>query len=549
MANGITFEQRFAKARFFNLIATGNIMKKIGLTLLTALVGGLIAVGGYKLFENKQESKMSFEERQQVHYASNPAPVISASTGNPDFTQAAAAVAPAVVHIKTTYARQAGGRRNAQPLDLFEEFFGMPRQQQPSQPAQATGSGVIISDDGYIVTNNHVVADADKIEVTLTDKRVVEAKIIGRDPNTDIALIKINEKGLPFVKLGDSDNVRIGEWVLAVGYPLGLESTVTAGIVSATGRPTGIIQREQYEQYQREMQQRGYRQPQNEQEAFIATAVESFIQTDAVINKGNSGGALVNANGELIGINSNIMSPSGYYAGYGFAVPVNLVTKIADDFVKFGEVKRGLIGITFRELNASVAEELKIKDINGLYVSEITAKGAAEEAGIKKGDVITKLDGRVITSSADLQERIYRLRPGDKVKLTYNREGKERDATVTLKEDTRSLSAANERETAASRSATEIYNKLGAGFTPATDAKKKELGVNSGVVVTQVHRGGWFDYHNIPRGAVITHINDIPVNTIDDIENALGKTERNSIKITSVPQRGSTVVQSGPIDF
>ena len=524
-------------------------MKKLGLTLLTALVGGLIAVGGYKLFEDKQESKMSFEERQELHYTNNPAPVISASTGNPDFTQAAAVVAPAVVHIQTTYARQSGGRRGGQPMDLFEEFFGMPRQQQRSQPAQATGSGVIISEDGYIVTNNHVVADADKIEVKLTDKRVLEAKIIGRDPNTDIALIKINTKGLPFVKLGDSDEVRIGEWVLAVGYPLGLESTVTAGIVSATGRPTGIIQREQFEQYQREMQQRGYRQPQNEQEEFIATAVESFIQTDAVINKGNSGGALVNAHGELIGINSNIASPTGYYAGYGFAVPVNLVKKIADDFVKYGEVKRGLIGITFRELNPSAAEELGIKDIDGLYVNGVTAKGAAEEAGIKQGDIITKLDGRTITSSADLQERIYRLRPGDKVKLTYKRDGKDRDVTVTLKEDTRSSSSANEKETAASRSATEIYNKLGAGFVPATDAKKKELGVNSGVVVTQVHRGGWFDYHNIQRGVVITHINDIPVNNIDDIENALSKTERNSIKITSVPQRGSTVVQSGPVDF
>src|SRR5690606_19692147 len=219
-----------------------------------------------------------------------------------------------------------------------------------------------ISEDGYIMTNNHVVEDATKIEVQLTDKRVLEAKIIGRDPNTDLALIKINEKGLPFVRFGNSDEVRIGEWVLAVGYPLGLESTVTAGIVSATGRSTGIIARELME---RQYKQQGY---QSDREAMVNTAVESFIQTDAVINKGNSGGPLVNANGELIGINSNIMTPTGTYAGYGFAVPVNLVKKIADDFIKFGQVKRGLIGITFQELNPSVAKELEIKDITGLYV-------------------------------------------------------------------------------------------------------------------------------------------------------------------------------------
>ncbi|MFB2120522.1 Do family serine endopeptidase [Parapedobacter sp. 2B3] len=519
-------------------------MKKLGLTLLTALVGGLIAVGGYKLFESKQESRMSFEERQELHYASNPVPNVVSSTGNPDFTQAAAMVAPAVVHITTTYpGRSRGG--NAAPMDLFEEFFGMPRQRQQSQPpAQATGSGVIISQDGYIVTNNHVVEDANKIEVQLTDKRVVEAKIIGRDPNTDLALIKINEKGLPFVRFGDSDKVRIGEWVLAVGYPLGLESTVTAGIVSATGRSTGIIARELQ---QREYQQRGG-YPQTDDQPMLNTAVESFIQTDAVINKGNSGGPLVNSAGELIGINSNIMTPTGTYAGYGFAVPVNLVKKISDDFIQFGRVKRGLIGIAFRELSPALAKELGISEVNGLHVSDVVAKGAAEEAGIKAGDIITKLDGRAITSSSDLQERIYRLRPGDKVKLTYKRDGKERDVTVTLKEDTSSTEREAESESAAKRSATEIYNQLGAGFVPTPDAKKKELGVSSGVTVTQVHPGGWFDYQNIRRGQVVTHVNDVAVNSPDDVESALGKTQRGMIKVTIVPQRGAISTISGPIE-
>ncbi|MGK6349787.1 Do family serine endopeptidase [Parapedobacter sp. DT-150] len=521
-------------------------MKKLGLTFVTALVGGLIAVGGYKLFEHKQESNMSFEERQQLHYANNPVPDVVSSTGNPDFTQAAAMVAPAVVHITTTYSGRPRGAGGGDPMELFEEFFGMPRQQQPRSqpPAQATGSGVIISEDGYIVTNNHVVEEANKIEVQLTDKRVVQAKVIGRDPNTDLALIKINEKGLPFVRFGNSDDVRIGEWVLAVGYPLGLESTVTAGIVSATGRATGIIARELQ---QRQYQQRGY--PQTDEEPLINTAVESFIQTDAVINKGNSGGPLVNANGELIGINSNIMTPTGTYAGYGFSVPVNLVKKIADDFIKFGMVKRGLIGITFQELNPATAKELEIKEINGLYVSEIVPDGAAEEAGIKAGDIITKLDGRVIASSSDLQERIYRLRPGDKVKLTYTREGKERDVTVTLKEDTRAAERKAEEESAAERSATEIYNKLGAGFVPASAAKKKELGISSGVVVTQVHQGGLFDYFNVQRGLVITQINGAPVNSADDVETALADSERGIVRIVGVPQQGTRVELNIPIEY
>lgn len=525
-------------------------MKKIGLTLLTALVGGLIAVGGYKFFENKQQSNLSFEERQELHYASNPTAPIVASTGNPDFTQAAAAVAPAVVHIKTTYpARTARGRSTQQgsPFDLFEEFFGTPRQRQPQQvqPAQATGSGVIISTDGYIVTNNHVVEDADKIEVSLTDRRIVEAKIIGRDPNTDLALIKINEKDLPFVKLGDSDDVRIGEWVLAVGYPLGLESTVTAGIVSATGRATGIIGNELR---QRQLQEQGWGQQQIQPEEFVNTAIESFIQTDAVINKGNSGGALVNAKGELIGINSNIMSPSGYYAGYGFAVPVNIVKKISDDFVKFGAVKRGLIGVTFQALNAEAAKELGISDVFGLYVNEVVQGGGADKGGLKKGDIITKIDGKTIIASSDLQERVYILRPGDKVKLTYKRDGKERETTITLQEETKT-SKAEDSKTAAARSATELYNKLGAGFVAATDARKSELGISSGVVVTQVHRGGLFDYYNIQRGLVITQINGREVNSIDDVESALADTKRSMIHIVGIPQKGSRIEFNLPIDI
>lgn len=514
-------------------------MKKIGLTLLTAVIGGAIAVGGYKLFENKQLESMSFEERQNVYYANNPSPLedMMSSTGNPDFTQAAAAVSPGVVHIKVTMTARGSQRRGgSSPFDMFEEFFGLPQQRraQPRQ-AQASGSGVILTPDGYIVTNNHVVEDADKIEVQLTDKRTFEAKVIGKDPNTDLALIKVNASNLPIVKMGNSDNVQIGEWVLAVGYPLSLQSTVTAGIVSAKGRQIGILG---------EPQQRRFR---NEEEAVINTAIESFIQTDAVINKGNSGGALVNARGELIGINSAIASPTGVYAGYGFAIPINLAKKILDDFKEFGSVKRGFVGITFNEINETIRKEKGIDDINGLYVQDVVKDGGADAAGIKAGDVITKIDGRTIYSSSDLQERVARLRPGDKVKLTYKRNGKESEVSVTLKGEEENKSRREDEESNAS--ATEIYNKLGASFIPATDAQKKELGISSGVMVTQIHRGGVFEYFGVERGLIITHINGQPVNNADQVESALANTRRNIVRIKGVPERGSTVEFNVPIDY
>lgn len=421
----------------------------------------------------------------------------------------------------------------------------MPQQRraQPRQ-AQASGSGVIISPDGYIVTNNHVVEDADKIEVQLTDKRTFEAKVIGRDANTDLALIKVNATGLPLVKLGNSDNVQIGEWVLAVGYPLSLQSTVTAGIVSAKGRQIGILGESQQPQ-----RGYGYGPGQGQEEQIVNTAIESFIQTDAVINKGNSGGALVNAKGELIGINSAIASPTGVYAGYGFAIPINLAKKILDDFKEFGSVKRGFVGVSFREVSDLTAEQKKefgVTDILGLYVFDAVKGGAAEAAGVKEGDIITKIDGNVIYSSSDLQERVARLRPGDKVKITYKREGKEREATITLKGEEAKAKA---EEEGTSASATEIYNKLGASFIPATDARKKELGISSGVVVTQVHRGGVFEYFGVERGLVITEINGKPVNNVDDVESALGNTKRNIVRVTGVPERGSRVEFNVPIEY
>lgn len=485
-------------------------MKKIGMTVLIAMIGGLLAIGGYKLFENKQAEKMTFEEQQEVYFANNPLK-INSSTGNPDFTQASAAVSPAVVHIVTTYEAKQRERMQSSPFgDMFEEFFGVPRGRGQSQPSRASGSGVIISTDGYIVTNNHVVEGAETIEVKLTDKRVFEAKLIGRDPNTDLALLKVTSSDpLPIVKLGNSDDVNIGEWVLAVGYPLGLESTVTAGIVSAKGRSLNLLGREDLRrQYQ-----------QNPDEIPANAAIESFIQTDAVINRGNSGGALVNASGELIGINSAIASPSGYYAGYGFAIPVNLVKKIANDFKEFGEVKRGFVGITFVELNTEVAKEMEISEYNGLYVRDVVDGGGADKAGIEAGDIITHIDNQLITRSSILQERVGRMRPGDKIELKYLRDGKERKTTVTLQEATERTFETAE----SSKSATQLYNSLGAGFKELSSAQKKELGVDAGVVVSNVRQGGLFAKYGVPNGLIITSINGLAVSNVDQIGQALSK--------------------------
>ncbi len=470
-------------------------MRKVGYTLLTAFIGGAVAIGAYKLLEPNSLSGLSLDERQKVYFTNNPSE-ITASTGAVDFTQAAAAVSPGVVHVRTTYNRSKSQASNNDPFgDMFEDMFGRRRPSTPQQNRPAPmgkGSGVIVTGDGYIMTNNHVVEDAEMIEVILSDKRVLQAKVIGKDKNTDLALIKIDARDLPIVRLGNSDEVKVGEWVLAVGFPLTLESTVTAGIVSAKSRQIGILENS----------------PTN-------SSIESFIQTDAVINRGNSGGALVNTRGELIGINSAIASQSGTYEGYGFAIPVNLAKKVMDDFLKFGEVKRGFIGVTFSELNADIAKELKLNEIDGLYVNSTLEGGAAEKAGIKKGDIIKQLDGQEINSSARLQEKVGTMRPGDKITLGVLREGKLRNFNVTLKGDEGNKLTNNGREV------TEVVNSLGATFSPLTDGAKKKYGVSSGVVVTSVSPGKIFDMYDMPKGTVITSVNGKGVNNNDQVIAAL----------------------------
>ena len=505
-------------------------MKKIALIVLAAFIGGAAAIGGYKMLENNT-SGLTLAEKQNVLFASNPTNI--SSTGSADFVQAAAAVSPAVVHIKTTFSTESSGRESS-PMDMMEELFGGGRGRMKRAPRAASGSGVILTPDGYIVTNNHVVDNAAKIQVILSDRRKVEAKVIGRDPNTDLALIKVDASDLPVVKMGNSDNVQVGEWVLAVGFPLDLQTTVTAGIVSAKSRSIGILGREQQQPTEEEYEE--YQRTGKVPERGGNPAIESYIQTDAAINPGNSGGALVNANGELIGINSAIASQTGTNEGYGFAIPVNLAKKILEDFKKYGSVKRGYVGVTFRELNADVAEELKLNDVSGLYVSDVMPNGGGAAAGIRKGDIIKKVAGKEVFSSPDLQEKIGRMSPGDRIQLTIARGGKEQEVNVTLKGDA-SLTAT--KTMLASKSTGTTIDKLGASFAPASPATKAKYGVKSGVVVTQVVPGKAFDSLDVPKGLLVTSINGKPVNSAKDVESALPTSKSGKTTVSGVGPNGN----------
>jgi len=498
-------------------------MKKIGLTLLTAFVGGAMALGTYKVIESKYADNLSFEDKQKVYFTSNPqAPVVS-STGALDFTEAAAAVTPAVVYIRTTYSSQSGSSGQDQFEQMFGDMFG--QRVRPQGQQMASGSGVIISNDGYIVTNNHVVEKADKITVATNDHRTFQAKVIGTDPSTDLALIKISATDLPIVKLGNSDDARVGEWVLAVGNPFNLTSTVTAGIISAKGRNIGIIGSQDNQD-----ESNPFGRTRNQQTTpKLNKAIESFIQTDAAINPGNSGGALVNTKGELIGINAAIASHTGSYEGYGFAIPVNLAKKVLNDIKKYGTVKRGFIGVSFTELNPDVAQKLNINNTTGLYVNDLVEGGGAQAAGVQKGDIIEKVEGIPVYESSDLQEHVGRLQPGDKVNMTVLREGKEKTFAVTLKAD---AAPTTPRTAAVSKSAEELFNKLGASFQPLSQAQKAKFHVNSGVVVTQVREGRVFDSFEIPVGSIITSINKSPINSVADIDKVITNLRNGNLVIS-----------------
>ena len=437
--------------------------------------GVMIVLIGCSSIDTKDgEGVVSAEKKQAVQYVNVP----TDSAGRPfDFTYAAEKCVHSVVHIKTEKQQEEYYRSNP----LYEYFYG-PSQPKRERPAIGIGSGVIVSEDGYIVTNNHVIDGADNIEVMLNDKRKFQAELIGKDPSTDIALLKIDAGDLPYLSYGNSDELLLGEWVLAIGNPYNLTSTVTAGIVSAKSRSLNIIS----DQYR----------------------IEAFIQTDAALNQGNSGGALVNIEGELVGINTAILSSSGAYAGNSFAVPINIVKKVVRDLIEFGEVQRAMLGVTIQTVNADLAEENDLKSIKGVYIEALVEEGAAKEAGMKEGDIIIGVNGEEVNSAPELQERIFEYRPKDEVKISVIRDGKKKHFDVVL------------RNKYGSKSVVKAGDKLeifGAQFAEVDNKLMKQLGIRYGVQITKLGQGK-FSNAGIKEGFIILKINNKSIEKISDVK-------------------------------
>jgi Do/DeqQ family serine protease len=419
-----------------------------------------------------------------------------------DFTKAANAAVPAVVHIKTKIparrsSNQLPRRNNGGIDDWFEQFFNFDPQMQREQ--RASGSGVIISDDGYIITNNHVISDgasgvAEEITVTMNNKKTYKARVIGRDPSSDIAVLKIDGKGFPFLLYGNSDNVKLGQWVLAIGYPLTLETTVTAGIVSAKGRKIGINERQSQ------------------------TPIESFIQTDAAVNQGNSGGALISTDGQLIGINSAIYAPTGTYAGYSFAIPINLTKKIVNDLIKYGDVKRPYLGIS--------ADPAKMNAGDGAWVGSVAKDGAAAAIGLKQGDVITKINDVPIYSWYELQATVSSYNAGDKISVTYKRNGKEFTTVATL-----GTSAGTYDETASSTTVGQI---LGAELETLSEAKADSYEIGGGVLVKKITEGGAFSKTRMQDGFIITSVNGVEVTSVDELARVISQLRGETLQLEGI---------------
>ncbi len=483
-----------------------QVLATIGISALTTLA----VVWGYGNF---QKNNNSFGGQQNGLLPSNYKLAGLTDGGNlpagaVDFIQPSSIALPAVVHIKTkTNAKQVNNNlprmRQQNPFsdllsdDMFDQFFGGGRMNIiPEQ--KASGSGVIISDDGFIVTNNHVIENADEITVTLNNKKTYKAKLIGSDPAYDLAVIKVEANNLPYLIYGNSDEVKIGQWVLALGYPLNLETTVTAGIVSAKARSLGLNK---------------------DKTGNPGGAVESFIQTDAAVNMGNSGGALINTEGKLIGINSAIASPTGYYSGYSYAIPVNIAKKVVDDLIKFGTVQRGYLGIMFGNA-ADMTEDQKKKSgieeesYDGVFATEVPMDGGAYAAGIRKGDRIKKVNGVDITSGGELQEQVSKFKPGDKVQVTVVRDNKIQIFTVTLKNKAGNYDIVKNDEQ---------MDLLGADFTNLDAKKAKEYGITGGVVVKKINSSGaLYDQTRMKDGFVILKVNDRDVNNVDEMRKIIG---------------------------
>lgn len=450
--------------------------KSIGLFILLFAVGGIISLAGAHALGWTGKTVVIENTQSSVPTALANLPSSSAAVPT-DFVAAAEASVEAVVHVKITAER---AQNYYNPFN--DLFFGRPSTPQ-KQEIQGSGSGVILSSDGFIVTNNHVISGAKEITVVTANNNEYEAVLIGTDPTTDIALLKIDAEDLKTIVVANSDAVRLGQWVLAVGNPFNLTSTVTAGIISAKGRDINIIDEQ--------------------------SAIESFIQTDAAVNPGNSGGALVNTGGELVGINTAISSRSGSFEGYSFAVPANLVMKVVGDLKEFGRVQRAFMGINYNELNASLSEELKLTINSGVYVANVIEGGAADEAGIKKGDVIINVDGKQVRTGADLTEAIGSHRPGEQLNVLVNRNGINQQYSMVLKNRLGTTEMLTKEE--------EIMRSYGAKLSELTINEKRKLGLRYGVKVDEV-LGGRFQKAGIPKGFIIVKLNNVYVDDIAKFE-------------------------------
>ncbi len=492
-------------------------MKNFIKMLIPSIIGSGLTIAVFLLAGfNKGDSTMSFQQNESLPVHKAIYTVKENGEFVPlDFTGVSKGVMNSVVHIKSVRKVQSTSGSYYNQMDPFGDLFGddffrffrgNPQPQDQSRPQSepriqmGSGSGVIISDDGYIVTNNHVIDQADEIEVTLHNNESYKAKVIGTDPSTDIALLQIREDNLQGLSFGNSDLAEVGEWVMAIGNPFNLNSTVTAGIISAKGRNINII---------------------NDQ-----SAIEAFIQTDAAINPGNSGGALVNLNGELIGINTAIASPTGAYAGYGFAIPANIVSKVVDDLVKFGTVQRAYLGIMIRDINGELMKEEKLKLSEGTYVDSLMAKSAAAEAGILEGDVITGINDVPVMKSSDLLEQVGRHRPGDEVSITVDRHGKEMTFEVKLADQR------GERKLV-SLEHMDVVDQLGATFEELDKTTAKNLGIEGGVMIKELGNGILKNQTSVSEGFIITGINHKKVSSVNDIRKAL-KEEKGGVLIQGI---------------
>jgi len=455
--------------------------KNLMLVLVAILLSATTSIATIKVYEKRQYNADYFSPTAKDEIPMRFASMSDTKIGSTDLTYAAERTVHSVVHVKVKQEVKNSIQEFGDPF--FDFFFGQPRSFQQPEATTGAGSGVIISTDGYIVTNNHVIDNAAEIEVTLNDKRTFKAKVIGTDPSTDVALIKIEATDLQPITIGNSDNLKVGEWVLAIGNPFNLTSTVTAGIISAKAREmSGVITSER--------------------------KIESFIQTDAAINPGNSGGALVNTAGELVGINTAIASQTGSYIGYGFAIPTTIVSKVVRDLKDYGIVQRAVLGVKIANINDKLAKDKNLKTMDGAYVDDVVSNSSAKDAGIKQGDIIVAINDVRIKSVAELQEQVAAYRPGDNINVTVNRSNKEITLRVTLKNSSKNTNIVKAVD----------MDRLGATLEPLSTQTKQRLNYNGGLLVDEVQRGGLFAKAGIYKGFIILKINNKTVSSVKEVK-------------------------------